>query len=131
VGRSPLVVKYTREQRLRAMRLYERYDCRAVSVINELGHSSKEMLACRHCVWVEVGRDDGESLGDGQGERYTPERKRMSIDHYFAHGRCVRRTIVCVHLVVDGRGWCRKVGLLRGEGVRWWRGIRGSRGFVR
>ena len=50
------MVKYTREQRLRAMRLYERYDCRAVSVINELGHSSKEMLACRHCVWVEVGR---------------------------------------------------------------------------
>ncbi len=39
--RSPLMVKYTREQRLRAVRLYERYDRGAASVINELGCPSR------------------------------------------------------------------------------------------
>lgn len=33
------MVKYTREQRLRAVRLYERYDRSAASVVNELGVS--------------------------------------------------------------------------------------------
>ncbi|WP_270417169.1 hypothetical protein [Bifidobacterium pseudolongum] len=35
------MVKYTREQRLRAVRLYERYDRGAASVINELGCPSR------------------------------------------------------------------------------------------
>ena len=42
--RSPLMVKYTREQRLRAVRLYEQYDRSAASVINELGYPSRQML---------------------------------------------------------------------------------------
>lgn len=33
------MVRYSRERRLRAVRLYERYDCSAVSVIDELGVS--------------------------------------------------------------------------------------------
>ena len=36
---------YTREQRLRAVRVYERYDRSAASVINELGYPSHEVLA--------------------------------------------------------------------------------------
>ena len=39
------MVKYTREQRLRAVRLYERYDRSAASVVNELGYPSV-LLQC-------------------------------------------------------------------------------------
>ncbi|MEF2736861.1 MAG: transposase, partial [Bifidobacterium choerinum] len=52
--RSPLVVKCTREQRLRAVRLYERYDRSAASVTDELGYPSRGMLAQWHRAWVEA-----------------------------------------------------------------------------
>ena len=87
------MVKYTREQRLRAVRLYERYDRSTASVINELGCPSRQMLVRWHRAWVEAGRDDGGSLGDGRGERYTPGQKRAAVDHYLRHGRCAARTI--------------------------------------
>ena len=58
------MVKYTREQRLRAVRLYERYGRSAVAVIDELGYPSGQTLAVWHRLWVRAGRDDGESLGD-------------------------------------------------------------------
>ncbi len=58
--RSPLVVKYSREQRLRAVRLYEQYDRSAASVISELGvvaganlfavHSRPPVSATEHSV---------------------------------------------------------------------------------
>lgn len=51
------------------------------------------MLARWHRAWVEAGRDDGNSLGDGCGERYTSEQKRAAVDHYLWHGRCAARTI--------------------------------------
>lgn len=87
------MVKYTREQRLRAVRLYERYGRSAVAVIDELGYPSGQTLAVWHRLWVRAGRDDGESLGDRRGERYTPEQKRVAVAHYLAHGRCLRRTM--------------------------------------
>ena len=87
------MVKYSREQRLRAVRLYEQYDRSAASVISELGYPSQPMLARWHRAWVEAGRDDGRSLDDGRGERYTPEQKRAAVDHYLRHGRCLRRTL--------------------------------------
>ncbi len=62
------MAKYTREQRLRAVRLYERYDCSAMSVINELRHPFRWTLACWHRVWIEAARDGGESLDDGRGK---------------------------------------------------------------
>ena len=70
--RSPLVVKYSREQRLRAVRLYEQYDRSAASVISELGYPSQPMLARWHRAWVEAGRDDGRSLDDGRGGTLHP-----------------------------------------------------------
>ncbi|MBS6344422.1 MAG: IS3 family transposase [Bifidobacterium pseudolongum] len=87
------MVKYSREQRLRAVRLYEQYDRSAASVISELGYPSRPMLARWHRAWVEAGRDDGRPLDDGRGERYTPEQKRAAVDHYLRHGRCLRRTL--------------------------------------
>lgn len=87
------MVKYTREQGLRAVRLYEQYDRSAASVTDELGYPSRQMLVRWHRAWVEAGRDDGGSLGDGRGERYTPGQKRAAVDHYLRHGRCAARTI--------------------------------------
>ncbi len=63
------MVKYTREQRLRSVRLYERYGRSAVAVIDELGYPSGQMLAVWHRLWVRAGRGYGESLGDRRGGR--------------------------------------------------------------
>ena len=87
------MARYTREQRLRAVRLYERYDRSTASAINELGYPSRGMLARWHRAWVEAGCDGGGSLDDGRGERYTFEQKRAAVDHYLQHGRCLRRTL--------------------------------------
>lgn len=73
------MVKYTREQRLRTVRLYERYGRSAVAVIDELGYPSGQTLAVWHRLWVRAGRDDGESLDDRRGERCTPEQKRVAV----------------------------------------------------
>lgn len=70
------------------MRLYERYDRSAASVINELGYPSRGMLAQWHRAWVEASRDGGGPLGDGRGGRYTFEQKRAAVDHYLQHCLC-------------------------------------------
>lgn len=49
------MVKYTREQRLRAVRWHEQYDRSAASVINKLGYPSRGMHACWHRVWGRGG----------------------------------------------------------------------------
>lgn len=85
--RSPLVARYTREQRLRAVRVYERYDRSAASVINELGYPSRGMLAQWHRAWVEAGRDGGGSLGDGRGGTLhvrSETRRRRSLSAAWA-----------------------------------------------
>lgn len=86
------MVKYTRGRGF-VRRLYERYDRSAAAVINELGYPSRQMLTRWHRAWVEAGRDDDGSLGDGRGERYMPGQKRAAVDHYLRHGRCAVRTI--------------------------------------
>ena len=67
MGKSPPVVKYTRAQGLRAMRLYEQYDCSTASVIDELGYPSREMLVQWHKAWLDGSRDGEQTLGDRRG----------------------------------------------------------------
>ena len=60
-------MKYTSEQRLRAVRVYRQYDRSATSVTDGLGYPSRGMLARWYREWVGAARDDGRSLDDGRG----------------------------------------------------------------
>lgn len=43
---------------------------------------------------MEKKRTGVPAFADGRHcERYSLEQKRAAVDHYFEHGRCVRRTI--------------------------------------
>lgn len=85
---------YTREQKIRAVELYVRYDSSAMAVIHELGYPSRTMLARWHAQWAEARRTGMEVFVDRRvGGRYSLEQKQAAVDHYIQHGRCLRRTI--------------------------------------
>lgn len=54
------------EERLWAVRVYELFDCAAVTVINEPEYLSREMLMRWHRSWSEY---DADALGYGHGEQ--------------------------------------------------------------
>ena len=81
---------YSYEARMRAVRLYIKYDRRPAATIRELGYPSRGMLRS----WY---REFGESGDLHQGlrrrPRYSNEQKQRAVEHYWAHGRCVSRTV--------------------------------------
>lgn len=81
---------YSREEKLKAVELFIKYDKSPASVIRELGYPCRATLYA----WYE------EYLANGCGmpstsahRRYTEEQKRTAVDHFFEHGRCLARTM--------------------------------------
>ncbi|PAU69285.1 integrase [Bifidobacterium italicum] len=88
------MVTYTREQKIRAVELYERYDHSPMAVIHELGYPSRTMLARWHAQWMDEQKTGTEAFVDRRvGGRYNLEQKQAAVDHYIEHGRCLRRTL--------------------------------------
>ena len=87
-------MRYSMEQRRRAVELYVRFDCCAADVMRELGYpSSRESLRTWHREWLAEQHGDGTwSRGERYG-RYTLEQRRAAVDFYLSHGRNLRRTI--------------------------------------
>ncbi|PLS31100.1 integrase [Bifidobacterium margollesii] len=86
-------MKYTREQRRRAVELYVRYECCAADVIRELGYPSREALRMWHRDWLEEQETGVPSRRGERYARYTLEQRRAAVDHYLTHGRRASRTI--------------------------------------
>ena len=88
-----VVARYSREQRRRAVELYERYGHSAADVIRELGYPSREALRMWHRDWLEERRT-GVPLGRGERySRYTDGQKHAAVEHCPAHGRRSGRTM--------------------------------------
>ncbi len=81
---------YSREDKLKAVELFIKYDFSPQSVINELGYPCRASLHS----WYQEYLDNGNDLPEeGHHRRYTEEQKRTVVDHFFEHGRCLARTI--------------------------------------
>ena len=87
------MARYSREQRRRAVELYERYGHSAADVIRELGCPSKEALRMWHRDWLEERRTGIPSSRGEHYSRYTDGQRRAAVDHCLTHGRRSGRTM--------------------------------------
>ena len=109
------MARYSREQRRRAVELYERYEHSAADVIRELGYPSKEALRMWHRDWLEERRTGIPSSRGEHYSRYADGQRRAAVEHYPAHGRRLSRTI-------------RQMGYPSREVLAAWTGRAGARG---
>ena len=90
---NPLMAKYSKEQRDRAVDLYVRYERCAADVIRELGYPSSGMLPVWYRERLEEERAGRQSTRGKRYRRYTDEQKRAAVDHYLEYGRRLRRAM--------------------------------------
>ncbi|MBP1872341.1 transposase InsO family protein/transposase-like protein [Ensifer adhaerens] len=82
---------YSYEDRMRAVQLYIKLGRRVKATIRQLGYPTKNALKqwCR-----EYERGPGLSAGYVRTKRrYSDEQKRIAVEHYLSHGRCIAWTI--------------------------------------
>lgn len=84
---------YSREKRMKAIELYIKYDQSATAVIHELGYPDRGMLAKWYKAYLEEQNTGVMRDPNARYLKYTPEQKKLAVDHYFAHGRSLARTI--------------------------------------
>jgi transposase InsO family protein/transposase-like protein len=77
---------------MRAVKLYIQYDFSLASVIHELGYPNNPKSLKS---WYIEFRDNGFLHEERSFDyhKYTPEQKRIAIEHFIQHGKCVSRTV--------------------------------------
>ena len=80
---------YSREDKLRAVELFIKYDLSPQSVIDELGYPCRGSLYNWYDEYLANGNDIPEA---NPYARYGEDLKRVAVDHYFEHGKCLSRT---------------------------------------
>lgn len=81
---------YSREEKLKAVELFIRYDKSPASVIREIGYPCRATLYAWHEEHLANGCD---MPSVNNYRRYTEEQRRAAVDHFFEHGQCLARTI--------------------------------------
>lgn len=81
---------YSREEKLKAVELFMKYDMSPTSVIRELGYPVRATLYAWHDEYLKNG---GDIPSSGKHRRYSDEQKRIAVDHFFDHGQCLARTM--------------------------------------
>ena len=109
------MARCSREQRRRAVELYERYGHGAADVIRELGYPGRGALLMWYREWLEERRAGVPSRRGERYARYTDEQKRAAVDHCLTHGRRLSRTM-------------RRMGYPSHEVLAAWTGRAGARG---
>src|SRR5450830_340367 len=84
---------YSREKRMKAIELYIKYDQSAAAVIHELGYPDRRMLAKWYKAYLEEQETGIIRNPNSRYLKYTPEQKKIVVDHYLAHGRNLTRTV--------------------------------------
>lgn len=80
---------YSPDEKRKAIELFIKYDHSATAVVNELGYPSRGLLYIWHRQYQELG----EKAFANRMSRYNDEEKRIAVEHYFEHGRCLARTM--------------------------------------
>lgn len=80
---------YSREDKLRAVELFIKYDFDPQSVINELGYPCRGSL---YNWYEEYLANDSDIPDTNPYQHYSESLKRVAVDHYFKHGKCLART---------------------------------------
>ena len=78
---------YSYEERMKAVKLFIKYDKSCMAVINELGYPCRGTLLA----WYKEFSRKGD-LNHVRMRRYSEEEKRVAVNHFFEHGQCLART---------------------------------------
>src|SRR5690606_6560440 len=84
---------YSREERMKAVKLYFQYDRQVAPVLRELGYPSRGALRR----WVAAFEATGDVHAGYRRERhpskYSEAQKRAAVDYYLTHGRNLQKTV--------------------------------------
>lgn len=80
---------YSHIQRLRAIEAYERNGFNWRATVRELGYGSRGSLRNWHAMFLKNNRELPDTSGRG---RWSLEERRLAVDHFLEHGRCLART---------------------------------------
>lgn len=84
---------YSHEDRMKAIKLYVKYDFSAADTLRELGYPSRSMLVR----WYKEYKETGELHEQyAKRPRYSPEQMQKAVKYYLNHGRSITRTIRAV-----------------------------------
>lgn len=82
---------YSYEERIRAVELYIKLGKRVAATIRQLGYPTKNALKGWHREF-ELRQDLPVGYARSR-PKYSPEQKKLAVDHYLGHGRCIALTI--------------------------------------
>ena len=77
---------YSYEERMKAAKLYIKYDFCAADTVRELGYPDRKMLVRWYKEYQEAG---GLHRQYSKERRYTPEQMQAAVDYYLNHGRSI------------------------------------------
>ena len=84
---------YTREERMKAIELYIKYDKCISDVVRELGYPSPNMLPRWYAEYLKEKETGIIWNGYKRPSKYSLKQKKIAVDHFLEHGRNITRTI--------------------------------------
>lgn len=81
---------FSHEERVKAIRLFLKYDCSYVATIQNLGYPSIGALRQWYKEYLVSGELHQEYR---KNSKYSKKQKRIAVNHYFEYGQCYARTI--------------------------------------
>jgi len=75
---------YSYEERMKAVKLYVKYDLCAADTVRELGYPNRKMLVRRYKEYKETGDLHKQYI---KRPKYTTEQMKAAVDYYLEHGQ--------------------------------------------
>ena len=81
---------YSYEDRIKAVKLYIKYDFSVADTLRELGYPTRNALI----KWYKEYKEKGDLHTSYEKKpKFTKEQMQKAVDYYLEHGRCIRRTV--------------------------------------
>ena len=102
---------YSKEQRMKAIELYIKYDKSAADVIRELGYPSRKLLPKWYKDYLNEQKTGVAWDRYSRNPKYTTEQMDAAVKHYLEHGRSLARTIRALGYPCRDtlREWCKEM----------------------
>ncbi|MGI6162731.1 MAG: hypothetical protein ACOYEQ_02235 [Bacillota bacterium] len=99
---------YSREKRMKAIKLYIKYDKCAADVINKLGYPDRKSLRNWYKAYLEEQETGVVRDLNSAYRKYSPEQKKAAVEYYLEHGRDISRTVRALGYPSRGMlsSWC-------------------------
>jgi putative transposase len=81
---------YSYKDRIKAVKLYIKYDLSIADTVRELGYPNRKMLVRWYKEYKETGDLHKQYI---KQPKYTTEQMKVAVDYYLEHGRNISRTV--------------------------------------